>query len=61
MHYLEKAAMFGMLDFGRHVIADQTTVYADTHDMGGLSSEEQGNALRQDTFWLDREKKWART
>jgi 2-methylisocitrate lyase-like PEP mutase family enzyme len=34
-HYLEKGAMWGMLDYGKHVFEDQGTAYADDHDMGG--------------------------
>ncbi len=58
MHYLEKAAMFGMLDYGRHVIADRTTVYPDDHAMGGLSREAQRLAMPADPRWLERERTW---
>ena len=60
MHYLEKATMFGMLDYGKHVIADRTTVYADSHDMGGLSPEERRNTMPGDRWWLDSEEEWKR-
>lgn len=40
-HFLEKAMMFGAADYSRHVLADRSTVYADQHDMGGLSPAEQ--------------------
>ena len=33
-HFLEKAAMRGMLDFSKHVYEEKTTVYADLDDMG---------------------------
>ncbi len=58
MHYLEKASMWGMLDFGRHVIADRTTVYADDHTMGGRSPEQQRQALHGDQPWLTWEREW---
>jgi 2-methylisocitrate lyase-like PEP mutase family enzyme len=35
-HYLEKGAMWGMLDYGQHVFADKNTAYSDDHDMGGV-------------------------
>jgi methylisocitrate lyase len=34
VHYIEKASMYGMLDYSKHVIQDRVTVYADQHDMG---------------------------
>ncbi|MBR3270763.1 MAG: isocitrate lyase/PEP mutase family protein [Clostridia bacterium] len=36
MHYLEKGAMWGMLDFGKKNIEAKNTVYSDEHDMGGV-------------------------
>jgi 2-methylisocitrate lyase-like PEP mutase family enzyme len=36
MHYTEKGAMFGMLDYGMRAIKDQNTVYIDEHDFDGL-------------------------
>jgi len=35
MHYTEKGAMFGMLDYGMRTIEDQNTVYVDEHDFDG--------------------------
>jgi methylisocitrate lyase len=35
MHYTEKGAMFGMLDYGMRTIKDQNTVYIDEHDFDG--------------------------
>lgn len=58
MHYLEKASMYGMLDFSKHVFADRTTVYADEHDMGGISLEMQQFALHDDRKWLEIENSW---
>lgn len=40
-HFLEKAMMYGAAEYSRHVLADRNTVYADMHDMGGLTPEEQ--------------------
>ena len=39
MHYLEKGAMYGMLDYGLHNFANKTTVYSELHDMGGIDRE----------------------
>ena len=36
MHYTEKGAMFGMIDYGMHTIKDRNTVYIDEHDFDGL-------------------------
>ena len=58
MHYLEKASMFGMMDYGRRVFADQSTRYADEHDMGGYSKAEQKQLLERDSGWLDAEAEW---
>jgi methylisocitrate lyase len=57
MHYLEKGAMYGMLDYGKHIFADRNTAYSDEHDMGGLSKEEQFNSISMNyKKWLDFEK-----
>lgn len=58
MHYLEKGSMFGMMDYGRRVFADQSTAYADDHTMGGLSRNEQAALLNRDWGWLDAEERW---
>jgi len=34
MHILEKAAMWGMIDFGKHAHDERNLVYHDTHTMG---------------------------
>lgn len=39
MHILEKAAMWGMIDFGKHAYQDKSLAYHDTHTMG-LKPEE---------------------
>ena len=57
MHYLEKGAMYGMLDYGKHIYTDRNTVYSDEHDMGGLSKEEQFDAISMNyRKWLYFEK-----
>lgn len=58
MHYLEKGSMFGMMDYGRRVFADQSTRYADEHSMGGLTAEEQKALLDRGSEWLDGEDRW---
>lgn len=40
-HFLEKAMMYGAAEYSRHVLPDRSTVYADEHDMGGLTLEER--------------------
>ena len=57
MHFLEKGALYGMMDYGRKNFANKTTIYSDLHDMGGLTKEQQ-RALYpvNDTAWLDRER-----
>lgn len=43
MHILEKAAMWGMIDFGKHAVQDKSLAYHDTHTMGlKLEEVEQG-------------------
>ena len=43
MHILEKAAMWGMIDFGKHACQEKSLVYHDTHTMGLKPEEvEQG-------------------
>ena len=46
MHYLEKGAMYGMLDYGLKNFANQNTVYSELHDMGGLDQEIRRKAFR---------------
>ena len=45
MHYLEKGAMYGMLDYGLHNFENKTTVYSELHDMGGIDRELRQKAL----------------
>ncbi len=55
-HFLEKAMMYGASDFAKHIIADRTSVYSDTHTMGGLSPEEQRRWIDLGLDpWLDAE------
>lgn len=56
MHYLEKGALWGMLDYGKKNFANRTTVYSETHTMGDLTAEEKKIALCDDgEYWLDKE------
>ena len=42
-HILEKAAMWGMIDFGKHACQEKSLIYHDTHTMGMKKEEvEQG-------------------
>ena len=42
-HILEKAAMWGMIDFGKHACQEKSLVYHDTHTMGMKKEDvEQG-------------------
>ena len=36
-HALEKGALYGMIDYGKHNLENKSTVYSDDHDMGGLN------------------------
>jgi methylisocitrate lyase len=58
MHYLEKASMHGMLEYGRRVIADRNTVYADGHGLDGFTVGDLRAAEHGDQPWLDREREW---
>jgi 2-methylisocitrate lyase-like PEP mutase family enzyme len=58
MHYLEKGSMFGMMDYGKRVFADRSTRYADEHDMGGYTKQQQRDLLERDRGWLDAEDEW---
>lgn len=57
-HGIEKGAWYGMLDFGKHVIADRSTVYSNDHSMGCSSASERTDMLGADIReWLEFEKK----
>jgi methylisocitrate lyase len=60
MHYLEKASMHGMLEYGRRVIADRNTVYADDHDLDGFTVADLREAEHGDQPWLERDREWKR-
>ena len=58
MHYLERASAYAMMDFGRHVFADQSTVYSDTFDLK-LSPEERQTIMGMHfERWLDLEREF---
>jgi methylisocitrate lyase len=52
MHYTEKGAMFGMLDYGLRTRRDQNTVYIDEHDFDGWLPGKDHHVLL--AYW----KKW---
>ena len=58
MHFLEKGSLYGMLDYATHVARDRSTIYADNHTMGGLSSEQQRAVQERDRGWLAAEHEW---
>lgn len=58
MHYLEKGSMYGMMDYGRRVFAEQSTRYADEHDMGGLTPEERRASVERDRGWMEGDARW---
>jgi len=58
MHYLEKGAMYGMLDYGMKNYANRTTIYSDLHDMGGFTKQQIREMIGDDVSWLDREDSW---
>jgi 2-methylisocitrate lyase-like PEP mutase family enzyme len=58
MHTLEKGAMFGMMDFSKHVIREQNTVYVDQHDMGMTIKEREQCMDMAVDWWLVREKEF---
>jgi 2-methylisocitrate lyase-like PEP mutase family enzyme len=60
MHYLEKGSMWGMMDYGKHNIANRSTVYSMEHDMGGMNPEEMQKcrSLDPNNRWLDAEREF---
>ena len=60
-HFLEKGAMWGMMDYAVHVVADGNTVYPDNHDMGGVCDPiGYYGEFSEWKKWLDLEKKFNR-
>lgn len=58
MHIFEKAAMYGMIDFGKHTIEEQNTVYHDQHNMG-LSGDKAQQFFGKDFGnWFEMEKRF---
>lgn len=60
LHYLEKGAMWGMLDYGKHDFANKNTEYSANHDMGGLQGIDRYKALEttNEKDWLELEQKF---
>ncbi len=52
MHYTEKGAMYGMLDYGKRTQKDQNTVYIDEHDFDGILPNKDHHVLLE--YW----RKW---
>ena len=55
MHYLEDAALGQMVEFGRHVMADKSTVYPDTHHPEFTEDEKKRMGGWDYNAWLDLE------
>ena len=56
-HYMEKACMYGLYDFGRHVFEDKSIVYVDNHTMDLPTEEERVKWTEMGLdWWLSREK-----
>lgn len=57
MHYLQKAAMYGMMLYGQENFNNKSAVFSDQHDMGGLSPEMQKKLRGFDADkWFEKEK-----
>ena len=62
-HILEKAAMWGMIDFGKHAYQDKSLAYHDTHTMGlkpeevekGIVGMQAKNAKFRPDPWMSKE------
>ena len=56
MHIFEKAAMYGMMNYGLENFKNQNSVYSETHDMGGYPDfAEQMNTLSDYRKWINLE------
>ena len=55
MHYLENAAWYGMIDFGRHIFKDKNTVYHDTYRFEMTPQEKAAMGSMDYNKWLDLE------
>lgn len=62
MHYLEKGSMWGMMEYGKHNMANQNTVYSTDHDMGGMTPQQMAEcrSLDVNNTWLDAEQEFFR-
>lgn len=61
VHYMEKACMYGLHDFGQHVIQERNLVYVDQHtmDLPDDRSRKEWVEMGLD-WWLDREAEFQR-
>lgn len=59
VHFLEYGSFYGMCDFAKHSMIDQSTIYADTHPRGGsfLSKEMVQMERYNVEDWLSMEKR----
>ncbi len=59
MHFLGKAALYGMMDYGRHNFANRSAVYSDQHDFGGLGEDIEMKARSFDADrWFELERQF---
>lgn len=59
MHCMGKGALYGMYDYARHNFANQSAVYSDLHDMGGLTPAEQKELMAFGAAeWFDLERQF---
>ena len=57
MHYMEKAVQFGLMTYGLENAKNGSTVFSDSHDMGGVGDKCRGKFSTY-KFWLDMEKEF---
>lgn len=58
VRYLELGAMYGMVDFGCHVVADGSTVYPDAHPFYDVSLNQRADLRVAEAWWLQRGQRW---
>ena len=57
MHYMEKAVEFGLMLYGLENCKNGSTVFSDSHDMGGVGPACRGKFSTY-KHWLDMEQKF---
>ena len=58
LHFMEKAVEFGLMDYSFENAKNKTTVYSDTHDMGGLGKKLPMGSFSTFKKWLDMEQEF---